>query len=193
MAVQYTLSGKLPIRIIDPNVLHSIARNISLFAWKLWTHCRYQICYHSLVLWIKVTAVGTAHGSKLILEVPLKTESQHFTLYRIIALPTRVLNDTFAVYQLEYKYFGLSYSQRDYILMTAADVQKCSTEALQYARRPELFMTLGQVTCGSKLYFQTATKDGPCRRSLMLHWDTYLVAAWRSVDLPFSESASSDY
>jgi hypothetical protein len=29
-AVQYTLSGKLPITIIGPNVLHSILRNISL-------------------------------------------------------------------------------------------------------------------------------------------------------------------
>jgi len=30
MAVQYTLSGKLPITIIGPNILHSILRNISL-------------------------------------------------------------------------------------------------------------------------------------------------------------------
>jgi hypothetical protein len=54
----------------------------------------------------KVTAVGTAHGIKLILEVPLKTESQRFTLFRITALPTRVLNGIFALYQLEYDYFG---------------------------------------------------------------------------------------
>ena len=30
MAVQYTLSGKLPITIIGPNFLYSILRNISL-------------------------------------------------------------------------------------------------------------------------------------------------------------------
>ena len=75
---------------------------------------------------IKVTTVGNAHGIKLILEVPLKTESQSFTLFRIIALPNPVLNDTFALYELEYDYSGLSHSQRDYILMTAADVQKCN-------------------------------------------------------------------
>ena len=71
---------------------------------------------------IKVTTVGNAHGIKLIFEVPLKTKSQSFTLFRIIALPTPVLNDTFAQYELEYEYFGLSRSQRDYILMTAADM-----------------------------------------------------------------------
>jgi len=60
---------------------------------------------------IKVTTVGNAHGIKLILEVPLKTEIQSFTLFRIIALPTPVLNDTFAQYELEYEYFGLSHRE----------------------------------------------------------------------------------
>jgi len=57
---------------------------------------------------IQVTAVGTAHSIKLILEVPLKTESQHITLFRIIALPTRILNDTFALYQLEYDFWPIT-------------------------------------------------------------------------------------
>jgi len=35
MAVQYTLSGKLPITIISPNVLHSILRNISFVCPKV--------------------------------------------------------------------------------------------------------------------------------------------------------------
>jgi hypothetical protein len=56
---------------------------------------------------IKVTTVGTAHSIKLILEVSLKTENQRFTLFRIIVLSARVFNDTFALYQLEYDYFGL--------------------------------------------------------------------------------------
>jgi hypothetical protein len=60
---------------------------------------------------IKATSVGTAHGIKLILQVTLKTESQRFTLFEIIALPVRVFNNTSALYQLEYDYFGLSYSQ----------------------------------------------------------------------------------
>ena len=174
MAVQYTLSGKLPITILGPSVLHSILRNISLClpgnyepiaSTKLDTiHLYYEL--------IKVTAVGTAHGIKLILEVPLKTESQHFTLFRIIALPTRVLNDTFVLYQLEYNYFGLSYSQRDYILMTAANVQKCSTGSIAICPADRALYDIRSITCESKLYFQTATKDGPCRRSLMLHYET---------------------
>jgi len=35
MAVQYALSGILPLTIISPNVLHSVLRNIFLFVTKL--------------------------------------------------------------------------------------------------------------------------------------------------------------
>ena len=139
---------------------------------------------------IKVTAVDTAHGIKSILKVPLKPESQHFTLSRIIALPTRILNVTFALYQLEYNYFGLSH--RDYILMTAADVQKCDAGSITICPADRALYEIRSITYKSKLYFQTTTKDGPYKRSLMLH-ETYLVAARKSIDLPFPEPASSDH
>jgi hypothetical protein len=76
-AVQYTLSGKLPITIIGPNVLRSILRNISLClpeTYELIAGTKFDDM-HAYYELIKVTAVGTAHGIKLILEVPLKTES----------------------------------------------------------------------------------------------------------------------
>ena len=120
---------------------------------------------------IKVTAVGTAHSIKLIPEVPLKTDSQRFTLFRIIALPTRILNDTFASYQLEYDYFGLSHSQRDYIMITAADVQKCNAGSITICPADRALYDTRSLTCESKLYFQTTTKDGPCKSSLMLHYE----------------------
>jgi len=121
---------------------------------------------------IKVTAVGTAQSIKLILEVPLKTESQRFTQFRITALPTRILNDTFALYQLEYNYFGLSHSQRDYILITAADVQKCNAGSITICPADRALYDTRSITCESKLYFQSTTKDSPCKRSLMLHYET---------------------
>jgi hypothetical protein len=114
-AVQYTLSEKLPITINGPNVLHSILRNISLRLpenYELIAGTKFDNI-HAYYELIKVTSVGTAHSIKLILKVALKTESPRFTLFRIITLPARVFNDTFALYQLEYDYFGLSYNQRD--------------------------------------------------------------------------------
>jgi len=166
MAVQHSLSGKLPMTILSPNILHSILRNISLCLpenYKLIAGTKFENIHLYYEL-IKVTAVGNAHGIKLILEVPLKTESQSFTLFRIITLPTPVSNDTFALYQLEYDYFGLSHSQRDYILMTAADVQKNVTRAaLQCARQTEPCMTQGQLLASPSYISRRHLKTDPAR------------------------------
>jgi hypothetical protein len=93
-------------------------------------------------------------------------------LFRIIALPTPVFNDTFALYQLEYNYFGLSHSQRDFVLMTAADVQRYHTGSITLCPADRALYDIRSITCESKLYFQTTTKDGPCKRSLMLRYET---------------------
>jgi hypothetical protein len=61
---------------------------------------------------IKTCIAGNAHGLHLILEVPLKTTNQIFNLYRIFTLPTKVFNHTFARYELDFDYFGLTYNQR---------------------------------------------------------------------------------
>jgi len=44
---------------------------------------------------IKVAIFGDAHYAKLILQVPLSLTNYRFVLYRVIALPTQILKDTF--------------------------------------------------------------------------------------------------
>jgi hypothetical protein len=172
-AVQYTLSVKLPITVIGPNILDSILRNISIClpeTNEIIAGTKFDDI-HAYYELIKVTSVGTAHGIKLILEVPLKTESQRFTLFKIIALPVLVFNDTFALYQLHYDNFGLSYSQRDFLLLTTANVQKCHTGTIRLCPGDRALYDVRSITCESKLYFQATTKDGHCKRSLMPRYE----------------------
>jgi hypothetical protein len=73
-AVQYTLSGKLPITIIGANILHSILRNISLCLPETYELIAGTKFYdiHAYYELIKVTSVCTAHDIKLIFKVLLK-------------------------------------------------------------------------------------------------------------------------
>jgi len=71
-------------------------------------------------------------------------------------------------YKLEYEYFGLSRSQRDYILMTPADVQKCNAGRITICPADRALYDTRSVTCECRLYFQTPAKDGLCKRSLMI-------------------------
>ena len=56
--------------------------------------------------------------------------------------------------------------------MTAADVQKCDAGSITICPADRALYDIRSITCESKLYFQTTTKDGPCKRSLMLHYET---------------------
>jgi len=72
MAVQHSLSGKLPLTILSPNILHSVLRNISLCLpenYELIAGTKFENIHLYYEL-IKVTTVGNAHGIKLILAVP---------------------------------------------------------------------------------------------------------------------------
>jgi hypothetical protein len=87
-AIKSVLQGKLHIRLINPVMLQNRLRNVSLHLPE-----RYELVagtrinnihlYYELAT---VTLVGNTHGIKIIVNVPLKTASQQFTLYKIIVL-----------------------------------------------------------------------------------------------------------
>ena len=70
------------------------------------------------------------HGLKLVMSIQLKTADQRFTLYKIVPLPSRSSEDKFVKYSLEYSYFALANSQRDFLLLTEADLSHCSTGSI---------------------------------------------------------------
>jgi hypothetical protein len=108
MAVQTVLLGRLPVAIITPNVLHGILRNLLLIipeTYELVAGVKLQ-GIHKFYDLISASMVGNAHGVCLVLDIPLKSANQIFSLYRIITLPAKVFENTFAVYSLEYQFIG---------------------------------------------------------------------------------------
>jgi hypothetical protein len=79
---------------------------------------------------IKVAIVGTLRNVKLIMYVLIKTANQHFTVYKIIALPNHIGKDKFVLYQFDFPYFIIGSSQRDYALLTETELQQCTTSTI---------------------------------------------------------------
>jgi len=132
VAVQHILLGKLLITIVNPKILHNILCNISLFLpenYELAAGTRLENIYSYYDL-IKIAVVGSLHNVKLIMYVPNKTANQHFTLYRIIGLPNRIGNDKFVLYQIDFPYFVIGSSQRDYALLTETELQQCTSSTV---------------------------------------------------------------
>lgn len=59
--------------------------------------------YYELV---NVAFIGDSHCAKLILNVILKTTSGYFVLHNIIALQTRISDNKFAQYLLDFPYIA---------------------------------------------------------------------------------------
>jgi len=102
-AVQSVLQGKMPMNLINLTTLQHILRNVSTHlpeGYELIASPRSDDIYLYYEL-VSVALIGNSHGIKIIVNVPLKTD-QHFTLHKIIVLPSRVSGYTFARYSVDY-------------------------------------------------------------------------------------------
>ena len=119
---------------------------------------------------ITVAMVGDSHNLRLIMKIPLRTTEQLVSLYELIALPTRIAEGKFVRYSLEYAFFGLSLSWRDYVLFSAADIQQCSRGSLRVCPANIPLYDAQTPSCEASLFFQTLGDGNRCNRSLLLNY-----------------------
>ena len=82
------------------------------------------------------------HNMRLVLSVPLMTAEQMFSIYKGIVWPTRILKDKFIEYKLDFDYFGLSFGQRDYLLLKQKTWKSAILAAYKSVQLRWLFSTL---------------------------------------------------
>ena len=118
---------------------------------------------------VKVSAVANVH-IKLIINVPLKTASQLFTLYKISVLPTRISNNNFVQYSIDFPSFAIDISQREYLLFTEEDYHRCEAGTITICPANMAIYSVQIVTCESSIYFQITNYKRPCRRKLLFDY-----------------------
>ena len=77
----------------------------------------------------KVSLVANVRSIKLIVSVPPKTTNSYFDLYGIVILPQPIASNKHVRYSIDYTYFGIQHSKRDYMLFTEND-HNLATEAV---------------------------------------------------------------
>jgi len=166
--------GKLPISLINPATLQNMLRNVTLhlppgYELIAGTRTDHIYLYYELAT---ATLVGNAHGIKLLVNVPLKAASQHFALYKITVLPARTSGNNFVKYAVEFPYFGIDSSRRDYILFTEAQWRRCTTTSIALCPADVAIYSQQIVSCESSLFFQAADSNKLCRRNLLFNHRT---------------------
>ena len=124
--------GKLTINVIIPAALHNILKNVSLYLpenYELITGARMENI-HLYYDFITVAAIGDAHHIRIILNVLLKRSNRHFVLYKILAFPTPLFNDTFVQYLPAFLFVVIDTIQQNCILFTEAELSHCTQSSI---------------------------------------------------------------
>ena len=93
-------------------------------------------------------------------------------MYELVALPEIIAEGKFVEYSMEYPCFGLSLSRRDYVLLSAADVQKCTKGSQKVCPAKMPLYDAKTPSCEASPFFQTPGDGNSCKRSLLLNYTT---------------------
>jgi len=108
----------------------------------------------------------------MLITIPLKAASQHFTLHKLIVLPTQVLENKFVEIVHDFAYFALLVNQRDFASLIEADLQLCSAGTLTVCPFNIPLYDAKVPACEAELFFQISGEKPACRRKMLLHHST---------------------
>ena len=133
----------------------NLPENYELVAGTKWENVH---LYYDL---FKVSMLGNAHGVNVLMTISLKTASQHFTLHKLIVLPTRISENKLIEYVHDFAYLTLSFNQRDFPFLKEADLQLCSAGSLTVCSINVALYDAKVAVCEADLFiFQTS--ENPC-------------------------------
>jgi len=143
----------LPISLVTPGTLHTIltARQLLISEGRL----NRQRTWRSISV-----------------ECPLEDSRAAILLTQNSCFPMRLSPDTFLNYQLDYHYCGLAVDQRDFTLLTEADLQRCTTSSVTICPAEVPLYPSQVLTCDVSLFFQSSDSFQLCRKILLRHYRT---------------------
>jgi hypothetical protein len=173
-ATECVLLAELPISLVSPQTLHNMLVNISRYlpeSCEGVTGSRFANLYGYYDT-IKVAILRNTHTIRLILNVPLKTANRNLILYKLVPLPTPVLNKTSVPYKPKFMYFAFNEIQHRYALLTEAEVDRCIGGRVAMCPADTAVYSTKVITCESSLYFQTMGAHRLCQRHILSHSST---------------------
>jgi hypothetical protein len=100
-----------------------------------------------------VSIVANTHCINLLLHITLKSANCHFTLFKVITLPTLISPNKFAQYIVDYSYFGLQISQHANLMLTETDYSHSKKGSITICPADTTVYSAQTVTCLYSLFF----------------------------------------
>ena len=109
------------------------------------------------------------HSFKLALNVSLKTINRQYELYKMVVLPTRILNNAYAQFEIGNYYFGTNLLQHTYLTLSEVDILKCRGEDIMICPANKVIYSTEVNLCALSLYLQSLQARGMCKCTVITH------------------------
>ena len=109
-AIQYVMIGRVPVNLINPTMLQNMLKNVALVLPEGY-ELIIGLSSNSVYLYYEVieTAIlADMNSFRLVLDIPIKTVSRQHEQYKTVVLPTRILNNIFAWFEVGDNYFAIN-------------------------------------------------------------------------------------
>jgi len=170
-AIQYVMIGRVPVNLINPTMLQDMLKNVALV---LPEGCELIIGLSPNNVYLYYEVIQTAmladmNNFKLVLDVPIKTVSRQYELYKTVVLPTRILNNTFAWFEVGDNYFAINLLQRTYLTLSEEEVSKCRGEHIKICPINRAVYSTEVNSCALSLFLQSSQVREVCKRTVSTH------------------------
>ena len=95
-AIQYVMNGRVTVNLINPTILQDMLKNVALVLPEGLSPNNVYLYYEV----IQTAMLADMHSLKLVLDVPIKTVSRQYELYKTVVLPTHIFNNTYAWFEI---------------------------------------------------------------------------------------------
>jgi hypothetical protein len=168
--VEQSLSGRLSLSLIPPDVLLGILRNVtfvlpdgySLIVGLHRNNMHYYYEYSSIAIMVH------HHSMRLIVSIPLKTSDRLFNIYKVFTLPYKIAElNKYVQMIINFPYLVSDSAGQRFLLWTDADVEKCRGKDFIICPADSPLFNNYLSTCESSLFFQNHAARHMCNRKVM--------------------------
>ena len=192
---QSLTAGKMPVNFITFNTFYDILNNVTLslpegYEFAVGTQ------YYSLPWYVKhahAALLADLNNFMIIMYFPLTTVNRKYELYQMFAFPSRILNSTYASFQLDGNYLAISVLQQIYVSLTASDLSRCEGNMVKICPVNRAVSSTRSDICELGLYFQRQNVREVCYRTISARMPSPTLQRQGSVVVYYLPEARNAY
>jgi uncharacterized coiled-coil protein SlyX len=149
------VTGRVSPSLLTPNILHVILTNVTLSlpeGYELLTGTKYGSLpwYYR---YANAALLADLSTFLLVLSFPLTAVNRNYELYKVVAFPFKILNNTCVRNQFDSEYFAMNILQKANVSLSESDFNQCEGQAVKICPADNAVTDTTTKSCAPNLFF----------------------------------------